>query len=180
MKFYEFVKVFLSGAIPFFIWGGLLMAFYDFYPKFIQVEITDVFFESAAFKSIILLCLLSMFSAGAFLFIFGPYNQQNRVNDFSYRYFIVPTAKMGINFCSAAFGLILGFALVSIVSGYNDGVKILISCIHLAVIGCFCWFFSWIVIEENLNAVSSRAARWGGLFFIVITPFVGWFIYPLA
>lgn len=173
MELKHFAKKFFSNSIVFILWGSMLMVLYKYVGHGIQSEIHKVYFESFAPKSMMYLLICEFFLVGFLLLIFGS-NTKNKFRNFFYKSAILPVSEFGMSFSSVTFGMVFGFAFVTLCFGYiNQGIVLVITSTLMVVYGLLSWLLLLFVHEKPKDNTSSCKVRWVGLSFIVSSPIIG-------
>ena len=181
MDFKEVTISFAKEALPFFIWGFFLMMALENLPILpFKEEIQNVFFESAAIKTICVLFSMVVLAAGLYLLFFGA-SEVGKWKKFIVHNTVNSPAKFGISFSAVAFGLFNGLALAALCSGYTTGaMQVLLMSLYLLVIAFVYWLATAVVADGPLKDTISGSEHWVGLIMIIASPSLLWLVLKTA
>ncbi|WNZ57684.1 hypothetical protein QT397_10175 [Microbulbifer sp. MKSA007] len=181
MDFKQITISFGKEAIPFLIWGLLLMLAIEnlsFLP--FKKEIEDVFFESAAIKTICVLFSMVILASGLYLLIFGA-SEVVWWKELIVQHVVNAPAKFGITFSAVAFGLFNGLAIAAALSGYKSGaIHVFLMSLYLVFIALICWMATAVIANGQLKSLISGSERIVGIVMIVASPLLLWLVLKTA
>lgn len=167
----ETTKQFLNEAWPFLMWGLALMLFFHFVPFLgVKKELENIFFESAAIKTICALFSMVSLSAGLYLVVFSNKNPKGWFQS-GMRKSVIAPAKFGVTFSAVGFGLFNGLALAALFTGdVSTCIKVFLLSLYLVLMAALYWAVANTLSDGKVAPYLSGYERRIGLLLIVAAP----------
>jgi|GEM_PF-4285696 len=161
----------LDDSWPFLIWGFLLMLVVHFIPFWdIKQELESIFYESAGIKTIFALFSMNIFAAGLYLLVFSNKNANGWMQRVSRR-LVTTSAKFGISFSAAAFGLYNGLALAELLTGDEiTFINVIFTSLCLLLMAVLYWSVANTLSTGSVAPYLRGYERFVGVIMIMASP----------
>lgn len=110
------IKELILDSFAFFIFSALIMTPMEYIGGEYAREVTAIFMESLAPRSIMGLFVVSTMSAAVIMFFFGKHCVDKRVNNFLYEHVVFKVTKFGMSFAAASAGMLAGLAVAATIN----------------------------------------------------------------
>lgn len=130
------MKDVLLDSFAFFVFSVILMTPLEFIGGRYAQEVTAIFFESLAPRTVMGLFVVSTMLASFIMFFWGKHNGSKKINNFLYEHIVFKVTKFGTSFSSASIGMLTGLAAASVL---NSKYGIAIGALFSVLIFMFFW-----------------------------------------
>lgn len=172
MNIKKTMKMFLKDSVSFIVWGFLLAYALHWLPfPEVKKELENIFFESAAIKTICALFSITMLSAGTYLLIFGGSQKVQWLRKLYFENAVLSPAKFGMTFSAVSFGLFNGLSLAALAVGdVATTLKVFLLSLYLVAMAVFYWLLAGTISNEALKSNFAGYERLLGVLFIAASP----------